>query len=288
MSHSFSPGHISCVFQPHPSPEHLRAGSRGFGIRLSLGTHCEVCARSDNKIRITIDGEESAAPVTRTAVTALSQDRGFDVFIENDLPVSQGFGMSATGALSAASCVAEEMGLTQHDAVRAAHVADVMCGGGLGDVVAIAAGFDVPVRLSPGAYPYGVVEGRLGRMDDLILVVLGPKMVTGSVLSDRERLDSIYRASEGCMDRFLSDCTVERLFHESNVFSSSTRLESDDIRLALDRLHSEGYHAGMCMLGNSVFTDAPADEVERILGVDPENLYRCSSYSNDLKVTRKV
>ena len=282
MTYRFCPGHVSCVFQPFPSSDPVKAGSRGFGIRLSLGAHCTAEPRSDREIRITIDGIECQAPVTRHAVLSLAGDTGFDISISNDLPVSQGFGMSAAGALSAALCVCDHLGLSEHDAVVAAHSADVCCGGGLGDVVAIAECCDLPIRMLPGIPPHGRMDGLNHHIDRMTLAVLGQKMVTGSVLGDQTMMDRIREVSERAMDAFLEERTVDALYRQSNMFSSQSGLESDQLRAALEILHSEGYHAGMCMLGNSVFTDASGNVVKDLLGLDEADVFVCSSYPDPL------
>lgn len=288
MSRGFCPGHVSCVFQPFSSLDPMVAGSRGFGIRLSLGAHCTTAQRTDRDVVITIDGVECQAPVTRRVVELLADGHGFDIDIRNDLPVSQGFGMSAAGALSAALCICEDLGMSRRDAVMAAHVADVQGGGGLGDVAAIATGRDIAIRVLPGMPPHGKVESVRGRMGSMTLAVLGPKVVTGSVLTDPERMKRIRSAAEGCINAFMADRTVDSLYANSNLFSSSSGLESDDMRSALDALRSHGYHAGMCMLGNSIFTDAPVGRVRSLLGLEYDNVFSCHSCSDDLQVTRTV
>ena len=77
-------------------------------------------------------------------------------------------------------------------------------------------------------------------------------------------------------------CTVDSLYEQSNIFSSHSGLESDQVCDALDVLHSEGYRAGMCMLGNSIFTDAPGHVVRDLLGLDESNVFVCSSYPDPL------
>ena len=288
MSSCFCPGHVSCVFQPFTSLNPLATGSRGFGIRLSLGAHCDVSVRDDPKTVISVDGVESDAPITRLAVEALSGGRGFDVSITNDLPVSQGFGMSAAGALSAAMCVANETGHSISDAVHAAHIAEIKGGGGLGDVAAIAAGRDIPVRIVPGIPPYGRVENTRGRMDGICLAVLGPKIVTSDILSNPNKVIRIRSAADNAISRFMSERTLDSLYREANVFSRESGLESDAVEDALGKLHARGYRAGMCMLGNSIFTDAPVNVVRAMLDLDASDVFSCNSYCDDLQVTRKA
>lgn len=76
MVRAFCPGHVSCVFQPVSSYDIMCMGSRGFGIRLSLGANAEVTPREDDTVNIWLDGSQSVAPVTRMAVEDLASGRG--------------------------------------------------------------------------------------------------------------------------------------------------------------------------------------------------------------------
>jgi pantoate kinase len=276
MRQAFCPGHLTCAFQPFRTADPLESGSRGIGVRLGLGARARAEERDDGEVRIVIDGVPSKAPVTRAAVEGVSGGRGFDIEIRNGLPVSQGFGMSAAGAIAASLCVADIVGASAEEAFRAAHSADVLCGGGLGDVDAIASGFAVPVRMSPG-FSGSVADAGI-RMRGLSLAVLGPKMVTGSVLSDPQVSERIARAGSAAIEEFMSDPSEEKLYSCSARFSLDAGLESPEISDALSRLRGEGYRAGMCMLGNSVFTDAPEREARRILGRRAE-IRCCRPYS---------
>ncbi len=283
---AFCPGHISCVFQPMTSFDGMSAGSRGIGIRLNRGCTARAEERDDGVVNIYLDGVQSVAHITRMTVETLAPGKGFDIHIDNDLPVSQGFGMSAAGALAAGLCVADMTGMTRSDAFKAAHCAEVMGGGGLGDVAAIVAGSDIPIRTVPGIPPFGKVINARFRMENLTLGVIGSEMRTESVLGDPVMLKRIRDTAISCMDSFLDEPTYENLFAVSNDFSSGSGLESPAIRRAITGLNDRGYNAGMCMLGNSVFTDAPESELWAVLGRAHVRTFRCSSSRKEL-VTRR-
>lgn len=284
---AFCPGHVSCVFQPLNSLDALSTGSRGIGIRLNKGAHATVTERDDDVVNIYLDGVQSIAHITRMAAQELAPGRGFDIRIDNDLPVSQGFGMSAAGAISSALCIADIVGQPRTRAFMAAHVAEVRGGGGLGDVAAIVAGRDVPVRTVPGFPPYGKVESAGLRVPTLTLAVIGTDMKTESVLGDPRMMKMIRSAGDEAMEAFLQDPTMDRLYEVSNSFSSEAGLESPAIRRAIERLAAKGFRAGMCMLGNSIFTDAPEDAVHKALGWGNVRTFRCASSSKEILVTRR-
>lgn len=264
----------------------MTMGSRGFGIRLSLGATADVSFRDDGVVNIWLDGEQSFAPVTRMAVVDLAPGQGMDVRIDDDLPVSQGFGMSAAGAIAASLCVASMTGQSRTRAFEAAHAAEVRGGGGLGDVAAIVAGRDIPIRTVPGMPPRGVVRSAPFTLPRLTLAVIGPVLETDSVLNDFRRVDAIRAASGGAIDAFIADPTPDVLFEQSNAFSSDSGLESPAIRRAIEAVKARGYRAGMCMLGNSLFTDAPQEVVWAALGRGRARTFRCSSSSSEIVIRR--
>ena len=285
---AFCPGHVSCIFEPSPTLNPLSTGSRGLGIRLSLGSTATVEERDDDMVNIYIDGSSSSAHITRMTVNIIAPGRGFDIWIENDLPMSQGFGTSASGALASGIAVASVVGVSRTKAFEAAHVAEVRGGGGMGDVTAIVAGLDVPVRTRAGFPPRRLVANADMRFPTLTVAVLGPKMVTEGILGDTQAVNRIRESGHATLDAFLEDPTRSMFFRMSNRFSSEIGLESPAVRRAIMRLNADGYNAGMCMLGNSIFTDAPIDKVRSLLGRRNVRAFASSSSGREIKVTRKA
>ncbi|MGN0098600.1 MAG: pantoate kinase [Candidatus Methanomethylophilaceae archaeon] len=285
---AFCPGHVSCIFEPSSTLHPLSTGSRGLGIRLSLGSTATVEERDDDMVNIYIDGSSSSAHITRMTVNIIAPGRGFDIWIDNDLPMSQGFGTSASGALASGIAASSLVGVSRTKAFEAAHVAEVRGGGGMGDVAAIVAGLDIPVRTRAGFPPRGLVENADMKFPVLTVAVLGPKMVTEGILGDSLVVNRIRDSGRSALDEFLEDPTREMFFRMSNRFSSEIGLESPAVRKAIMRLNADGYNAGMCMLGNSIFTDAPIDRVRSLLGRGNVRAFSCSSSGREIKVTRKA
>ncbi|MDD2626821.1 MAG: pantothenate kinase, partial [Candidatus Methanomethylophilus sp.] len=128
MPTAFCPGHLTCFFQPAgPTDGNYAArGSRGAGIRISLGATVTVSERSDRTVKVVINGTESSAPVTKEVLRLLLPERGLDVDVTDQIPCGQGFGLSAAGAVAAAFCASEMADLNEDDAFRAAHRADIV------------------------------------------------------------------------------------------------------------------------------------------------------------------
>ena len=262
MTKAFCPGHITCFFSPVITGDPLTTGSLGAGIRLDKGATVTLEERRDKKIIATADGKECAAAIAKDAVRHLMPDRGFDILIGNDLPVSQGLGMSAASAVASALCVAAMFGMDDHDAYVAAHIAEVRNGGGLGDVSGIMGGRQT-VRVSAGIPPYGRTIDTGLRMR-LTVAVLSGGVDTKDVLSDDAAIERIKRAGAECVNEYIARPHEKRLYGISAKFMNAAGLGTERVREALSALAA--YPASMCMLGNSIFTNASAPEVKDALG----------------------
>lgn len=270
---AFCPGHITGLFEIHDEQQDLdRRGSRGAGFSVARGaaSFVEIAPADSLEIKIAIDKIEQDAPITREAVTLLlrhavrdgkiplNQDapRGskarIKVRVHTDLqlPMSQGFGMSAAGALSSTLALARCLRLGRSDALRAAHEADVTHRGGLGDVVgASQGGFEI--RTAPGLPPYGALKSFVG-YGEVVLCVVGGKLETRSVLSDLVKRKAVNAAGATALAEFMKGPTLEAFVESSQRFAR----ESGLLTPALDRaIHAASPYgrASMSMLGNSVF-----------------------------------
>jgi pantoate kinase len=211
-----------------------------------------------------MDGENCQnAKISEHVANALGPDKSFDITIDNELPVSQGMGMSAAGAIALGLCITTLKDMDEHDAYKAAHIAEIENGGGLGDVAGILGGKQ-PVRVKAGVPPYGrIIDTGIGM--NFSLIILGPTMETGNILSDPEAIRKITAAGEGCVERYIKAPSERMLYEMSSEFSRQIGSESKKVKRALSELRKE-HMASMCMLGNSIFTNADEDEVRDILG----------------------
>lgn len=281
------PGHVTGFFQIFDEgPDIARRGSRGAGVCVDLGalTIVDVEEADKQSIEVFIDKTASDAPVTRMAVARVLQEAvlegklGLDrdgpkgerakarvrVYTDLTIPVSQGFGASGAGALSAAMATARAVGVGRSVALLAAHEADVRNRTGLGDVVAQAhGGFEI--RAKPGLPPWGQVRSFVG-YGDVVLCPVGESLPTRSVLTDRTRRAAINAVGGTLVDRLIAAPSVELFMQLSREFADVTGLMTPEVREAVDAARRAGGDASMSMLGSSVFslgnTDAVAEALE--------------------------
>jgi pantoate kinase len=270
---AFAPGHVTGLFSIHDeAPELEKRGSRGAGFSLARGVASFVTVEpaAAMEIEIALNKETQDAPVTREAITNLLRSAVKDariplnkdapkgskarirVTVQSDvqLPVSQGFGMSAAGALSAAMALAKCLRMGRSDALRAAHAADVQTRGGLGDVIgASVGGFEI--RTAPGLPPYGAIMRFVG-YGDCVLCVVGEKLETKSVLSDAAKRASVNAAGERALAALLKGPTLDAFLAQSQQFARESGLLSPEMERAMHAARPHGA-ASMSMLGNSLF-----------------------------------
>ena len=270
---AFSPGHVTGLFEihdEHADPE--RRGSRGAGFSLAEGavTVVEVEPADSLVVEVTLDREPAEAATTREALVTLLKEavklgkiplnkdapKGsrarvrVRVATEHQLPVSQGFGMSAAGALSASLALAKCLRMGRSDAVRAAHLAEVANRTGLGDVVGAALG-GFEVRVKPGLPPWGNVQNFVG-YGDAVLCVVGGKLETRRILSDPEKRAGVNAAGGRALDALLKSPSLQVFLEQSQRFARESGLLTPDLERAMHAAKPHG-HASMSMLGNSLF-----------------------------------
>jgi len=273
---AFAPGHISGFFEPVYNQDMSRTGSRGAGINISLGALSEVTAESSSaqSFEIYVNNKKFNSPVINLALKYMLGDNPIRVVVKTslDLPIRQGFGMSAASALSTTYALSKVTGVSKNDAMKAAHFAEVQLKTGLGDVMASSFG-GVEIRKSAGLPPWGIIEHIPGKFD-LVLCVIGTKMDTKKILSDSSKTNNIVDYGKYCTKKILESPSVENLFFLSQTFTEKTKLADKKILDAIKVANKFGI-ASMCMLGNSIFAFGKTDELCKNLSTFGK-LYVCS------------
>jgi pantoate kinase len=243
---AFVPGHVTGLFSIHRTDDPATTGSRGAGLTLKAGVRVTVVPRESTDIRL--DGEPTAVQAVERILDTV--DRSATVDATTDLPLGSGFGISGALALGTALAANEafELGHSENELVRLAHVAEVDAGTGLGDVVAQARG-GIPLRLEPGAPPAGALDGIPG-VAEVEYLDFGD-LSTPEVLADRP--DRITRAGTEALETLLQRPTLERFMTTSKAFAEDTGLLTEDLRTIIEAVEDTGGAASMAMLGRTVF-----------------------------------
>jgi len=164
-------GHVTLLFTVSDEIEDpVEQGSLGAGLCVEDGV--EVVAFGEPGefgLKITIETVQGDRGLYETVLDTLVEeipdagDIAWEIGVRLALPVSQGFGMSASGAVAAALAFQRAMGLPHEESLRRsysiAHRVERRRSTGLGDVTALAAG-GVERRLEAGAPYHGPLLHR--------------------------------------------------------------------------------------------------------------------------------
>ncbi|HUV24845.1 MAG TPA: pantoate kinase [Methanomassiliicoccales archaeon] len=256
---AFCPGHITGFFQICEHGDIAKTGSRGAGICIGLGANSTVKAeKGKGKLNIKINGKRSSAPVTRQALAMLMDAPEYDLTVETqlELPMCQGFGMSAAGTLSSALALCEIMGYDFEEAIKVTHHAEVLHRTGLGDVAALSRG-GITFRRREGLPPFGRID-RINKDIDLAIAVVGPEISTSNILGDPDIRERINHVGEECVSNLERSPSLANFFRLCGEFSMRTGLITPEVENALESISGMG-PAAMVMLGNSVFASGDVE-----------------------------
>ncbi len=236
----FCPAHITGFFEICYDENGNKIGSKGAGLSITKGSYAEVMPSRSVKI----EGNVGRGEVTKEALKILGVKA--KVKIKNELPFSQGFGISASASLAACLAACHIYGIEERRGVKAAHEAEIKMATGLGDVVAAYKG-GLEIRKGAGVEGVEKIECR----KQLFIAVVGEKIETRKVLLDEKMAEKINEVGRECIKEFISSPSLDKFFELSLHFSLATGLASGRMKKLLEKANKIG-KAAMCMLGNSI------------------------------------
>ena len=258
---AFAPAHVTGIFRPALSARDPRArGSLGAGIVLEVGVtaEAEVDPAGPDRIRLTSDARRPLPISEEVARRLFPPGIGtLRVRLAHDLPIGQGFGLSAAGATATALAVAAVGGRSRAVAIQTAHLADLFGGGGLGGVAAIVGGGGLEFRVRPGIPPWGAVEHR-ALAGPILVGVVGRPIPSPRILRGRAALGRLARAA-GDLPELLRRPSAAAFFRASADFTDRAGLTSPALERVLRALRNRGADAAQAMFGRAFFarpTDA--------------------------------
>jgi pantoate kinase len=264
-SRAFAPGHVTGVFRPDLSARDPRGrGSVGAGVVLELGAVASVEWTPDvpRSIRISSD-VGPRLPITReVAERLLGEERGgLRIRLHHELPVGQGFGMSAAGSTATALAVASVLRISPHRAVGIAHLAELHGGGGLGGVAAILGG-GLEVRVRPGIPPFGRILHRAFPFP-LFIAVTGVPMPSPPLLRDPTFLARVSSAAAPEIPRLAKETDPRSFLAAAERFGDTLGLSPPRLARAIRKLRDPDVRASQAMFGRSVFAVPLSDRGRR-------------------------
>jgi pantoate kinase len=270
---AFVPGHISGFFQVCEASDLERKGSRNCGPCIDIGVTTRVEVRPSDRTKVKIFINDKQAPEAQTSFVAAEQilrdaPEPSDVIVKHysQVPIGAGYGASGAGAFGVALALSKALGITisKTEAVRVAHIAEVTCGTGLGDVGAQMTG-GLVIGIEPGAPPHGRWQ-RISVQNDIRIVcgTLGP-LSTKELLRDKKILERSKKYGRIALKKLLSYPEIKNFVNVSSEFAESMGLLDDDMRALMEVATSAGaMGASMVMLGKAVFAPVEKENVAAV------------------------
>tara|TARA_B100001559_G_scaffold316379_1_gene319842 strand:+ start:2953 stop:3924 length:972 start_codon:yes stop_codon:yes gene_type:complete len=270
-------GHITLLFSIQSKSFDLdEQGSRGAGICIHKGVEVSTTARKGNgNVIITSDIENLSVKLYNLIIEEMVKDfkiikkYDWEFLIKSDLPFSQGFGCSASGALSAIigilKIIKEEENIFQN-AITIAHRVERKMSSGLGDVTALSAG-GVELRVEPGL-PFPPNNGKIINWNSDFPMILcwerNKQKHTSEYIDNEDWKKSISDAGEQCISilnkKEWNKNIWNDLLEQSKIFGETSRILFDSNRKEIlylienvlnDLKLNSFWEVRLCMLGSS-------------------------------------
>ena len=253
--------HITGVFtieDEHPDP--IYKGSLGAGFSISRGTTTWVENSDDSYNHIYFNGKEvniDEAIITNYVLTYFSEKNKnndtISIFHEFEVPLSCGFGASASGAIGSVLALNEflDLNIDQSQLFKIAHKAEVVNGGGLGDVIGLLQG-GWEYRTKAGAPSIGEAKNILENSYKVATISLGP-IETKSVIKNEKWKQQINKVGRLFLQDLFVNPSISKFAIISKQFSITSYLATPEVMDLIQELDTEDCLTGQIMLGNGVF-----------------------------------
>ena len=278
---AFSPGHITGVAKRAfvPGRHLLHHGSEGAGFSIDRGvtTTASILDDRSSGYQISINGMTAVnAEVSQLVLQQYLKffRRPYYIKIEHDVEIPIGFGLGSSGAaalsLSYALNEAAKVGLSAQEAAQIAHWAEIVCGTGLGTVIAeYVGGFET--RTLAGAPGIGIIRKIELKGYKVIIFCMG-SISTKLVLRGNSNIRN------GWQDNPQHTVSIKDFMTMSYEFVSKIGLTKGRCKKPIEALRAHGFASSVAMFGETIFTIIPEDQVleaERCLGGFNGKLLKC-------------
>jgi pantoate kinase len=247
----------------------LRHGSVGAGISIDRGVTTTVSIFDSQvyRFKISINGvPTSDAEVSELVLAQYLRfiNKHCYIEVEHDIEIPVGFGLGTSGAaalsLSYALNRCFSLGLTREHAAQIAHYAEVVCGTGLGSVIAeYTGGFEC--RTIAGPPGLGKIKKTNLEGCKAIILCMNP-ISTKNVL---KKNDFGRSWSEYGVKTPLEVDNLRDFLDTSYAFVSNKGLIDNQSREIISNLSSLGFSSSIALFGRTIFTIVPKDKTERVV-----------------------
>jgi len=197
---------------------------------------------------------------------ANNDDYFVDVIHELDVPVGYGLGCSAAVALSLSLALnqALNIGYTKTEAAQIAHLAEIRCKTGLGDVLAsYHGGFEIRTKSgAPGV-------GELEKIDpkeklDALIVCFNP-ISTKKFLG--EKISLVNGLGGKMVQELIKSKDINEFQNKSIKFARYIKVVTPKMEKVVNELRKNGIKCGVALFGETIFSLVPCSEKKKALQI---------------------
>ncbi|MBI3027566.1 hypothetical protein HYY70_05640 [Candidatus Woesearchaeota archaeon] len=254
---AFAPANISCIFKVYEHKSSRWMGSYGLGFTLDEGVI--VSASTAKRTEVAFNNKPIGFATVKNVIKSLTKEN-LRVHINSRIPLGCGFGLSGASALATAYAANELLGLekSKKELAVAAHIAEVECKTGLGDVVnQFYGGFCL--KLKPSSH--FIIEKLPINGINVYCRCFG-RISTKSIITNQELKNKISDAASMSLNKIehMKNSRKQINFREiikiSKEFAVNSRLlKNKKVAGTIMGIEKNNGSASMIMLGNAVFSD---------------------------------
>ena len=275
---AFCPAHVTGFFKAnldenHEIPEKFGSMGAGFSIKEGVTTKVIISPRTNqnSKFRILTKGFQSdKTDVSEFVLNEFLKLGNFeDVFLDIEhrisIPVGYGLGSSGAVALSLSYALDQvlETNLDNTEIGKIAHIAEVNCKTGLGDVLAsYYGGFEI--RVKPGAPGIGQVK-KIDAKDISIIMICFSPISTNKFI--QEHLSKINGLGGKMVNKLLESKDYDNFQDMSLEFAKYVNVMTPRMENLIEELSLNGIKSGVALFGETVFSMIPKELESKVLEI---------------------
>ena len=275
MASAFCPAHITGFFKAEldeKDPNRLGSLGAGFSIQKGVKTTVILNSRNSNTAKFHIQikgfktGDVRVSEYVLNKFLADNDDYFVDVIHELNVPVGYGLGCSAAVALSLALALNQALnaGYTKTEVAQIAHLAEIKCKTGLGDVLAsYHGGFEI--RTKSGAPGIGELE-KIDPKEklDALIVCFNP-ISTKKFLG--EKISLVNGLGGKMVQELIKSKDINEFQDKSIKFAKYIKVVTPKMSNVANELRKNGIKCGVALFGETIFSLVPSSEKKRVLKI---------------------
>ena len=194
-----------------------------------------------------------------------NDDYFVDVTHEIDIPVGYGLGCSAAVALSLALALNQALntGFSKTKVAQIAHLAEVKCQTGLGDVLgSYHGGFEI--RTKAGAPGIGIVEKLMPKNREVMIICFNP-ISTKKFL--KEKISLINGLGGKMVKELIKSKDIDEFQDNSLKFARYIHVITPKMKKVVGELHENGIKCGVALFGETLFSLISPHKKQSILQI---------------------